>query len=81
MCQHCPLQRQCSSSKEPRITRWEDEHLAYEVRQNLRSDPGPMTLHRCTVEYPFSAIKAWMGTSHFLTRGLKKVRGGTALNF
>ncbi len=39
-----------------------------------------MTLRRCTVEHPFGTIKAWMGTTHFLTRRLKNVRTEMALN-
>ena len=39
-----------------------------------------MTLRRRTVEHPFGTIKAWMGTTHFLTRRLKNVRTEMALN-
>ena len=46
----------------------------------LGRDPDYMTLRRCTVEHPFGAIKAWMGSTHFLTRRLKNVRSEMALN-
>ena len=39
-----------------------------------------MSRRRCTVEHPFGTIKAWMGSTHFLTRGLTNVRSEMALN-
>ena len=39
-----------------------------------------MTIRRGTVEHPFGTIKAWMGTSHFLTRRLRNVKTDIALN-
>jgi hypothetical protein len=33
-----------------------------------------MRLRRQTVEHVFGTLKAWMGTSHFLTRTLPRVR-------
>lgn len=39
-----------------------------------------MLVRRSTVEHPFVTIKAWMGRSHFLTRGLRNVGTGMALN-
>ena len=39
-----------------------------------------MTIRRGTVEHPFGTIKAWMGTSHFLTRRLRNVKTEIALN-
>lgn len=79
-CQTCPLQPRCTNGKERRITRWEHEHLVEAMRTRLREDPDPMTLRRSTVEHPFGTIKAWMGTTHFLTRRLKNVRTEMALN-
>ena len=79
-CQHCPLQRRCTSGKERRITRWEHEHLVEEMRERLSRDPDPMTLRRCTVEHPFGTIKAWMGATHFQMRRLKNVRTEMALH-
>ncbi len=39
-----------------------------------------MTLWRCTVGHVFGSLKAWMGTTHFLTRRLKNVRTEMAPN-
>ena len=33
-----------------------------------------MTIRRQTVEHPFGTLKAWMGSTHFLTRTLEKVK-------
>jgi hypothetical protein len=32
-----------------------------------------MQIRRQTVEHPFGTIKAWMGSTHFLTRTLGRV--------
>ena len=32
-----------------------------------------MRIRRQTGEHPFGTIEAWMGATHFLTRGLKRV--------
>lgn len=39
-----------------------------------------MRVRRSTGEHPFGTIKAWMGQSHFLTRGMKGVSTEMALN-
>ena len=39
-----------------------------------------MTLRRQTAEHPFGTIKAWMGATHFLMRGLPNVATEMALN-
>ena len=31
-----------------------------------------MTIRRQTVEHPFGTLKAWMGSTHFLTRAASK---------
>lgn len=46
----------------------------------LGRDPDYMTLRRYTVEHPFGTIKAWMCSTHFLTRRLTNVRSEMALN-
>jgi hypothetical protein len=35
--------------------------------------PDAMTIRRQTVEHPFGTLKAWMGSTHFLSRTLEKV--------
>ena len=42
--------------------------------------PQAMSIRRQTVEHPFGTIKAWMGSTHFLTRTLEKVRTEMSLH-
>ena len=79
-CKSCPLRSNCTTGNERRISRWEREDLVDEMEDRLGRDPDYMTLRRCTVEHPFGTIKAWMGSTHFLTRRLKNVRSEMALN-
>jgi transposase len=41
---------------------------------------GAMAVRRETAEHPFSTIKAWMGATHFLCKGLKAVRTEMSLH-
>ena len=43
------------------------------MQKRLDQVPQAMILRRQTVEHPFSTIKVWMGSIHFLTRTLKRV--------
>lgn len=43
------------------------------MQQRLDQAPEKMDVRRETVEHPFGAIKAWMGSTHFLTKTLPKV--------
>jgi transposase len=79
-CRTCPFQKDCTTGTERRISRWEHENLIDEMSDRLDRDPDYMTLRRCTVEHPFGTIKAWMGSTHFLTRRLKNVRSEMALH-
>jgi len=36
--------------------------------------PEAMIIRRQTVEHPFGTLKAWMGSTHFLTKTLEKVK-------
>jgi hypothetical protein len=42
--------------------------------------PDAMAIRRQTVEHPFGTLKAWMGSAHFLTRTLDKVRTEMSLH-
>jgi hypothetical protein len=79
-CLACPIKRQCTPSKERRITRWEHEHVLEAVQHRLDENPSAMRQRRETVEHPFGTIKAWMGATHFLTKTLKRVRTEMALH-
>src|SRR5215813_9853729 len=39
-----------------------------------------MGVRRQTVEHPFGTFKSWMGSTHFLTRMLKRVRTEMSLH-
>jgi hypothetical protein len=41
------------------------------MQAQLDGLPEAMLIRRQTVEHPFGTIKAWMGSTHFLTRTLE----------
>ena len=48
-------------------------HLVFGLDQaGLDRLPDAMTIRRQTVEHPFGTLKAWMGSTHFLTRRSKR---------
>jgi len=79
-CQVCDIKTRCTTGRERRITRWEQEHLIEAAQARRRSASAPMSVRRSSVEYPFGTLKAWMGPNHFLTRRLRGVRTEFALN-
>lgn len=50
------------------------------MRNCLRIASDAMTKRHSTLKHPFGTIKAWMGTTLFLLRRLKKRRATMALN-
>ena len=46
----------------------------------LDQEPERMRIRRQTVEHPFGTLKAWMGSTHFLTKTLKHVRTEMSLH-
>jgi transposase len=46
----------------------------------MRAIGDAMAIRRETVEHPFATIKAWMGATHFLCKGLKAVRTEMSLH-
>ncbi len=79
-CQGCALKNRCTPGKQRRITRWEHEHVLEAAQQRLDENPRAMRQRRETVEHPFGTIKARMGATHFLMKGLKNVRTEMALS-
>lgn len=73
-CPQCPMKPRCTTSKNRRIARWEHEDVMDIVQEQLEGAPEAMRLRRQTVEHVFGTLKAWMGSSHFLTRTLPRVR-------
>jgi hypothetical protein len=72
-CGGCPLKSRCTTGKERRVRRWEHEHIVDAARDRLDARPDAMTIRRRTVEHPFGTLKAWMGHTHFLTKGIERV--------
>ena len=73
-CLTCALKPRCTPDKVKRLKRWEHESVLDKMQARLDHMPEAMTIRRQTVEHPFGTLKAWMGSTHFLTRTLEKVR-------
>ena len=73
-CPSCVLKPRCTLDKVKRVKRWEHEGVLDKMQARLDRMPDAMTIRRQTVEHPFGTLKAWMGTTHFLTRTLEKVK-------
>lgn len=72
-CPRCPLKAQCTPSSSRRITRWAHEAILDRMQARLDRTPETARLRRQTVEHPFATLKAWMGSTHFLTKTLPRV--------
>jgi transposase len=72
-CPKCPIKAQCTTSQYRRIARWEHERVLEAMQDRLDQTPEASRLRRQTVEHPFGTLKAWMGSTHFLTKTLPRV--------
>lgn len=72
-CGQCEIKTQCTPSSERRVSRWEHEEILDAMQLRLDQAPDSMRIRRQTVEHPFGTLKAWMGSTHFLTKTLKRV--------
>jgi transposase len=79
-CKGCALKEECTPSLQRRITRWEHQDVLDALQVRLDRDPTSMRIRRSTVEHPFGTIKAWMGATHFLTKGLERVKTEMSLH-
>lgn len=79
-CKNCALKKQCTTGKERRVSRWEDEAVLEAMQSRLDHFPEAMRIRRQTVEHPFGTIKLWMGSAHFLTKTLKRVKTEMSLH-
>lgn len=74
-CKDCALKKQCTRNKDNRtITREENEHLMEAMARRLAAQPEKYHLRKQLAEHPFGTIKRWFGYTHFLLKGLVKVR-------
>ncbi len=72
-CPRCPLKTRCTTGDYRRIARWEHEAVLEAMQHRLDRQPNAMKLRRQTSEHPFGTLKAWMGSTHFLTKRLPRV--------
>jgi len=70
----CALRAKCTTSDYRRIARWEHEAVLDRMQARLDRTPEATTIRRQTVEHAFGTLKAWMGSTHFLTKTLEKVK-------
>jgi hypothetical protein len=71
-CISCPIRSWCTPSDYRRVSRWEHERVIERAEARVKKHPEMMRIRRATVEHPFGTLKAWMGSTHFLTKTLKK---------
>jgi transposase len=79
-CPRCPLKARCTPADYRRISRWEHEGVLEAMQRRLDRTPEAARWRRRTVEHPFGTLKAWMGSTHFLTKTLPKVRTEMSLH-
>ena len=79
-CPRCPLKSRCTPSDYRRIARWEHEQVLDDMQHRLDRIPQASRLRRQTAEHPFGTLKAWMGSTHFLTKTLPRVRTEMSLH-
>jgi len=72
-CGQCESKAQCTPSSARRVSRWEHEGILEAMQIRLDKAPDSMRIRRQTVEHPYGTLKAWMGSTHFLTKTLKRV--------
>ncbi|HEY8071489.1 MAG TPA: transposase, partial [Methylocystis sp.] len=63
-----------SYDKVKRQKRWAHEAVLDRMQASLDRMPEAMIIRRQTVEHPFGTLKAWMGSTHFLTKTLEKLK-------
>ena len=79
-CFTCKLKPQCTPDKLKRLKRWLHEGVMDKMQARLDRMPDAMGVRRQTVEHPFGTLKSWMGSTHFLTKTLEKVRTEMSLH-
>ena len=74
-CKGCALKPQCTRNKANRtITREENEGLMEAMAARMKAQPWKFKLRKTLAEHPYGTIKRWFGYTHFLLKGLAKVR-------
>jgi transposase len=74
-CKTCVMKSRCTRNKSNRtITREANEHLMEAMALRMKAQPHKFKLRKTLAEHPFGTIKRWFGYTHFLLKGLEKVR-------
>ncbi|GAB3468135.1 IS1182-like element ISPa22 family transposase [Massilia terrae] len=79
-CKGCALKDRCTPSQNRRVTRWEHQDVLDEMQARLDENPDVMRIRRSSAEHPYGTIKARMGATHFLTKGLERVKTEMSLH-
>jgi transposase len=79
-CPCCAIKERCTPSDYRRVSRWEHQAVLDEMQHRLDQAPDAMRIRRQTAEHPFGTIKSWMGSAHFLTRTLERIRTEMSLH-
>jgi transposase len=79
-CKGCLLKEHCTPSQQRKVTRWEHQDVLDDMQVRLEQSDNAMRIRRCTVEHPFGTIKSWMGATHFLSKGLERVKTEMSLH-
>jgi len=82
VCAQCPVRSQCLAEKSDTrlVTRWEHEAVIEKHRERMAEKGAEMLRERAAIcEHIFGTLKQWCGWTHFLLRGLKKVRAEFSL--
>jgi transposase len=79
-CKGCALKSQCTRNKANRtITREANEPLMEAMAERMKAQPEKFQLRKQLAEHPFGTIKRTLGYTHFLLKGLEKVRAEWSL--
>jgi transposase len=74
-CKTCALKSRCTRNQANRtITREDHEALMEAMAARMKAQPEKFKLRKQLAEHPFGTIKRWFGYTHFLLKGLAKVR-------
>jgi transposase len=79
-CSGCALKSKCTPSNSRRILRYPDQGVIDAVQAELAKDPDAMRERKQLAEHPYGTIKHWMGSTHFLMKGLANVQAEMSLH-
>jgi hypothetical protein len=55
------------------VSRWGYEVVVERAAARMAAKPNAMQIRRATFENPYGTLRAWMGSTHFLTKTLDHV--------